>query len=139
MFLQLTIKTLCVSGVKKYGLILTFVWTKTAGTLNSNSISDSRWHLGHFPPKMYCLYTDYLMLHRSGIHAFTQQFQLYTLIIGAELGQTRHNLVWLCSIMSLHRVLSRHRAALTLLRKIPFKIFKDFYDYTFDKTQFKNF
>ncbi len=39
-----------------------------------------------------CLYIDSLMLFRGGINAFTQQ---HTLILLAEEGLSRHNLIWL--------------------------------------------
>ncbi len=46
----------------------------------------------------------------SGINTFAQQFQVHTLILGAEVAQSRHNLICLlCGIMSS----SRHREALT--------------------------
>ncbi len=42
----------------------------------------------------------------------------YTLILGAEVGKSRHSLVWLlCGIVSLHRLSSRHRAAISWLCK----------------------
>lgn len=47
---------------------------------------------------------------------------LYTLILGAETGQSRHNLVWILSgIMSLRRILRRLREALTRLCKDTLK------------------
>ncbi len=50
----------------------------------------------------------------NGINTFAQQFQVHTLILGAEVAQSRHNLIWLlCGIMSSHRILSRHREVLT--------------------------
>lgn len=58
--------------------------------LHYKSVTEAllKWHLG---PR--CFNTDYLMLLRGGLNAFTRQLQLYTFILGAELGLNRHNLV----------------------------------------------
>ncbi len=63
------------------------------------------------------LYTDCLMLLRADIHAFALKLQLYTLILRAEVGQSRHHLViFLYGIGSLHLILSRDRAALNPIK-----------------------
>jgi len=49
---------------------------------------------------------------------YTAIVVVVTFILGAKVGQSRHNFVWLfCSITSLHRILSRHRAALNYVCK----------------------
>ncbi len=60
-----------------------------------------------------CLYNSF-MLFGDGINAF---MQLYSLTLGAEVGQSKQNLVWLffCAIASSRWIMSRHKAALTQL------------------------
>lgn len=76
--------------------LTTIVNTALMPNLHCKGVTDAllnlKWHLDYI-----------LVLLTSGINAFTKQFQLSTLILGAEVGQSRQNLVWLlCGIVSLH-------------------------------------
>ncbi len=88
---------------KNTGWIFIIVGWMRTHTSNTHLCSNNKWILHPMTP---------LMLLRGGINAFTQQLQLYALILGAETGLSRHNLVWLLyAIAFLHWNLSRHRAA----------------------------
>ncbi len=96
-------------------VIITVLWSNKCSLCERNGkFTLQRWHKSAFR----CLYTDYSMLLRVGMNAFTQPLRLYTSLFGAELGLSRHNLLWLlCGIAPLHWVLSRHRAAIKKLCK----------------------
>ncbi len=73
-----------------------------------------RWHRSASEEAFRCLSNNCLMLFRAGMNPFTQQLELYTLILGTEVGQSMQNLVrLLSSIATLLWILS------TWLYKMP--------------------